>query len=136
MEDDFLYKEETYRIRGACFKIWKEFGGAFKESIIDKALTEELIKRGSKVEDQKHIDIYYGNKKIGSYVPEKIVNGIILLEIKCKPFITQKDKRQFWYYLKASPYKVGLLINFGSKRLEIYRRVYDKARSKILRKSA
>ena len=42
--DDFLYKEQTYKIRGACFKIWREFGGAFKESIIDKALTEELLR--------------------------------------------------------------------------------------------
>jgi len=128
--DDFLYKEQTYKIRGACFKIWKEFGGAFKESIIDKALTEELLKNELKVEDQKRIDIYYNNKKMGTYVPDKIINNAILLELKCKPFITREDKKQFWYYLKASSYKLGLLINFGSKNLEIHRRIYDKARNK------
>ena len=115
--DDFLYKEQTYKIRGACFKIWREFGGAFKESIIDKALTEELLKNGFTVEDQKRIDIYYNNKKIGTYIPDKIIDSIILLELKCKPFITKEDKKQFWYYLKASSYKLGLLINFGSKNL-------------------
>ena len=134
--DDFLYKEETYRIRGACFKVWKEFGGAFKESIVDKALTEELLKNNLQVEDQKRIDIYYNNKKVGTYVPDKIINNSIILELKCKPFITREDKRQFWYYLKASPYKLGLLINFGTKNLEIYRRIYDKARENSLRKSA
>ena len=128
--DDFLYKEQTYKIRGACFKIWREFGGAFKESIIDKALTEELLKNGFTVEDQKRIDIYYDNKKIGTYIPDKIIDSIILLELKCKTFITREDKKQFWYYLKASSYKLGLLINFGSKNLEIHRRIYDKARSK------
>jgi len=135
MENEFLYQEETYKIRGACFKIWKEFGGAFKESIIDKALTEELRKHGFSIEDQKRIDIYYEKKKVGTYIPDKIINNIILLEIKCKPYITQGDKRQFWYYLKASSYKIGLLINFGSEKLEIHRRVYDKAREKYQRTS-
>jgi len=134
--DDFLYKEQTYKIRGACFKIWKEFGGAFKESIIDKALTEELLKNGFVVENQKRIDIYYNNKKIGTYIPDQIIDSIILLELKCKPFITREDKKQFWHYLKASSYKLGLLINFGSKNLEIHRRIYDKARAKLLRHSA
>ena len=128
MDNKFLYKDETYKIRGACFKIWKEFGGAFKESIVDKALTEELRKYDFSIEDQKRIDIFYEEKKVGTYIPDKIINSIILLEIKCKPYITQGDKRQFWYYLKASPYKIGLLVNFGSEKLEIHRRVYDKAR--------
>ncbi len=46
-----LYPEESYKIRGACFKVWKEFGGAFKESIVDKALTIELEEKGLKVEE-------------------------------------------------------------------------------------
>ncbi|MBU1180329.1 GxxExxY protein, partial [Patescibacteria group bacterium] len=120
--------------RGACFKIWKEFGGAFKETIVDRALSIELKKLGFTVEDQKRIDIIYEGEKVGTYIPDKIIDNKIVLEIKCKPFITFEDKKQFWYYLKASPYKLGLLINFGPKRIEIYRRVYDKARYQ--RKSA
>jgi len=88
------------------------------------------LKNGFIVENQKRIDIYYNNKKIGTYIPDKIIDSIILLELKCKPFITREDKKQFWYYLKASSYKLGLLINFGSKNLEIHRRIYDKARQK------
>ena len=104
------------------------FGGAFKEKIIDGALTEELQNQGLEVESQKRIDVYYGDKKVGTYVPDKIVNRAILIELKCKPFITKEDERQFWLYLKASNYKLGLLINFGSQKLEIRRRVYDLAR--------
>ncbi len=72
---DFLYTRETYLIRGSCFKIWKKFGGAFKEKVVDRALEEELKHSGLKVEK-------------------------------------------------------GLLINFGSKKLEIKRRIYDKGREK------
>lgn len=126
--EQLLYEDISYKIRGACFKVWKEFGGAFKEIIVDRALTEELKKCGLKVENQKRIDIFYGSKKVGVYVPDKIVNDAILIELKCKPFLIKEDKRQFWLYLKATDYKVGFLINFGSKGLEIKRLVYDKAR--------
>jgi len=133
---DFLYEKETYLIRGACFKVWKEFGGAFKEKVVDRALEEELKSRDLKVESQKTIDIYYRGKKIACYKPDKIINNSILLEIKCKPFLTKEDERQFWLYLKGSEYKLGLLINFGPKKLEIKRRIYDKARQRFQRRSA
>ena len=128
MNDDFLYEDITYKIRGACFGVWKEFGGAFKEKIVDNALTIALEKRNLKVEDQVRIHIYFDGKKAGTYVPDKIINDSVLLEIKCKPFLTKEDQRQFWLYLKGSKYKLGLLINFGPKKVEIERKVYDTAR--------
>ena len=126
--EDFLYQDITYEIRGACFEVYKKFGGAFKEKIVDNALTIALEKRGLDVQDQVRIDVYYEGKKVGTYVPDKIVNDCVLLEIKCKPFLTQQDKKQFWLYLKGSQYKLGLLINFAPKSLEIERRIYDQAR--------
>ncbi|MBI4262647.1 GxxExxY protein [Candidatus Uhrbacteria bacterium] len=131
-----LYQDITYKVRGACFDVWKQFGGAFKEAVVDRALTVAMEKRGLQVEDQVTIDVYYGGRKVGTYRPDKIVNKAVLVEVKCKPFILYQDKRQFWLYLQGSQYKVGLLINFGSQKLEIVRRVYDKARSKNQRLSA
>lgn len=133
---DFLYEKETYDIRGACMEIWKKFGSSFKESIVDNALTIVLEKRGYKVDNQKRINIYFENKKVGTYVPDKIVNNIILLELKCKPYLIKEDEKQFWRYLKASDYKLGLLINFGTNELEIKRRVYDKAREKEIQRNS
>lgn len=130
MSNKWLYQKETYQIRGACFWVWKEFGSAFKESVVDKALTEELKRRGLEVKDQKRINIFYRDKKVGTYIPDKIINDIILIELKRKPFLTKQDKQQFWHYLKGSEYKLGLLINFGDEKLEIERIVYDKARNK------
>jgi GxxExxY protein len=125
---DFLYEKESYRILGACFDVYKAFGGAFKEKIIDRALTKALEKRGLKVEEQKHINIYFENEKVGIYVPDKIINNRILLEIKVKPFLTKQDIDQFWKYLRGSNYKLGFLVNFGPAKLIIKRIVYDKAR--------
>jgi len=124
----FLYSDITYKIRGACFKVWKQFRGAFKEKIIENALMTELENYGLKIETQKRIPISYKGKKVGVYVPDAIVNDKVLIELKSKPRLTKEDQKQFWLYLKGSKYKLGLLINFG-KQLEIKRKVYDTARN-------
>ena len=126
--NDFLYEEESYLIRGACFEIWKAFRGAFKEKIIERALKKELIDKGLRVDCQKRINIFYKGEKMGTYVPDVIINDSILLEIKAKHYLIKEDLRQFWNYLKGSTYKLGFLINFGDEKLDIKRRVYDKAR--------
>lgn len=125
---ELLYKNITYKVRGACFEIYSNFGGAFKEKIIENALCEELKSKGLGIDRQKRIDIYFKDKKIGTYVPDIVVNNKILVELKSKPFLTKEDERQFWLYLRGSNYKLGLLINFGTRKLEIKRRIYDKAR--------
>ena len=125
---DFLYEKESYEIRGACFDVWKQFRGMFKESIVDNALTIALEKRGLTVESQKRINIYFEGKKVGTYVPDKVVNNIIILELKSRPYITKEDEATFWNYLKGSESKLGFLINFSPTKLIIKRVVYDKAR--------
>lgn len=127
--NDFLYEEESYQIRGACFTVWNTLGSAFKESAIDKALTKEIVKRGLKVEDQKRIAIIYDGEKIGTYIPDKIINDIIILELKRKSFLTKQDLKNFWNYLRGSQYKLGFLVNFGDNELEIRRVVYDTVRN-------
>lgn len=127
-EGNLLYEKESYLIRGSCFELYKKFGGAFKESVINKALVLELKAKGLDVENQKRINIMHRTEKIGTYIPDIVVNGKILIELKVKSFLMKEDERQFWYYLKGSDYKLGFLINFGFRKLEIKRRIYDKAR--------
>jgi|SRR3989338_2190964 len=128
METELLYKDITFKIRGAVFAVYNELGGAFKESAVDKALTIELKRRGLKVEDQKRINIFYKGEKVGTYIPDKIIEEKILIEIKCKPEITAGDEEQFWKYLKGSEYRLGLLINFGPKKLDFKRVIFDKVK--------
>jgi len=132
---DFLYEKESYEIRGACFEVWKNFGGAFKEKIVDRALTKSLSKKGLRVDEQKRINIYFENEKVGTYVPDKIINDCILMELKSKQFLTKQDIDQFWKYLKGSEYKLGFLVNFGPEKLTIKRIVYDTARRRHYLKS-
>ena len=126
---DFLYEEESYKIRGACFKVYNTLGGGIREKIIERALTKELLSQGVTVENQTRINIVYKNEKIGVYIPDLVVDNKIIIEIKSKPFITKEDKKQFWSYLRGSKYKLGFLIGFTSQKLIIERFVHTKKSS-------
>ncbi len=95
IRDNLLYKEESAKIIEGCKEVYKEFGGSFKESVVDKTLTVALEKLGLEVDCQKRIDIYFSGVKVGVYVRDKVVNQIIMLEIKCKPFWPKKTKNNF-----------------------------------------
>ncbi|MBI4086281.1 MAG: GxxExxY protein [Candidatus Liptonbacteria bacterium] len=125
---DLLYPELSYEATGAIFEVWKKLSPAFKESAYQKALAEEFKSRNIPFESQKAIPIYYNDKKVGSYVPDFLLDGKILIEIKHLPRLTFKENKQVWYYLKGTEYKLLLLVNFGGNNIEIKRRIYDKAR--------
>ena len=124
--DDFLFENESYKVRGACFAVYKILGGGIKEKIIEKALMKELENTGLSIETQKRIDILYNKEKIGVYIPDIVVNQNIMIELKSKPFITTNDEKQFWGYLKGSEYTLGFLVNFGTQQLTIKRFVHTK----------
>ncbi len=127
---DLLYPELSYQVVGAIFQVWKELGPGFKESAYQKALAEELKIHNIPFQGQKIITIYYNDKKVGSYVPDFLIDDKILVEIKHLPKLTFKENKQVWYYLKGTPYKLLLLVNFGGSKLEIRRRIYDQARTR------
>lgn len=124
---DFLYEKESYEIRGAFFNVYNKLGGGIREKTLENALNKELEDKDFKIEKQKRIDLYYKGEKIGFYIPDLIIDGKIMVEIKSKPFVTAEDKKQFWGYLKGSKYQLGFLVNFGPQRLDIKRFAYTKS---------
>ena len=119
-----LYEEESYKIRGACFQVYNTLGGGIKEKILERALSAELRKQGMEVGHQVRIILSYLGEKIGTYIPDLVVNEKIMIELKSKPFISQEDYKQFWGYLKGSPYELGFLIAFTPRKLVIKRFIY------------
>lgn len=119
-----LFEKESYEIRGACFQVYNTLGGGIKEKIIERALSIELRKRGMEVGRQMRIEMSYQGEKIGTYIPDLVVNEKIMIELKSKPFISQEDYKQFWGYLKGSPYELGFLIGFTPRELVIKRFIH------------
>jgi GxxExxY protein len=113
----------------ACSSVHRQFKGVFREKVIDRAVTIALNDLGLSVEEKKVINVYFNEVKVGVYIPDKIVNDKIILELKCKPFITYDDKVQAKAYINSTDYKLLLLINFGPHNLDIIRMILDKARN-------
>ena len=128
----YLYEDQTFKIRGAAFDVYKSLGCWQKEKVYQSSLVIALRKKGFEVETEKRIDIKYEDQKVGTYVPDVVVNEIILIELKAKPFIAKQDLQQIWHYLKCSDYLMGILLNFGAPGgVQFEKRVFDKARNKV-----
>jgi GxxExxY protein len=125
---EYLYKNETHQIIGVSFELHNQLGGGHKEKVYLNGLTNELKELNFKVEKEKQIPVILNGKKLGVYVPDLVINDIIIIELKAKPFLIKSDIKQFWQYLRGTNYKLGLLINFSPAKVEIKRIIYDKAR--------
>jgi len=128
-----LYEEESYKIRGACFNVYNVLGGGIKEKIIERALVQELKSQKINISNQSRIGVFYNNEKIGTYIPDIIIDDKIIIELKSKPFVTKEDEKQFWGYLKNSKYQLGFLINFGPNKLTIKRFIYTINKPRTMR---
>lgn len=127
-----LYEKESYDIRGVIYKVYKEYRNYHKELVYHNSLCNDLVEKGYKVDKNKKITIYHGSKKVGIYVPDLVINDIIIVELKCKPILLVQDRKQFWHYLKASKYQLGFLVNFGaSGGVEIERKIFTKNKSSV-----
>jgi len=122
MIDDLLFKDECYRIIGLCMKVHSTLGPGFKEIIYKDALEIELQREKILYEREKSFRVQYD----GVILPRRfdvdfMIFNFIVLEIKATSFIHYENFRQTLNYLRASEIKLGILINFGTKRLEFQR---------------
>jgi len=119
---NIIYRDLSYDIMGAIFEVHKELGPGFLESVYHKALVEEFSRRGMKVETQKTIDLVYKDRKIGAHRLDLVVDNKVVVELKTAERFSIHHKAQLTSYLKASGYKLGILVNFSKSRVE-YQRV-------------
>jgi GxxExxY protein len=106
----------------AVFEVHKVLDPGFLESIYEKALIKELESRGIKVKTQKVIDLMYKDRKIGIHRLDLVVDSKVVIELKTVERFSVHHKAQLTSYLKASGYKLGILVNFSKSKVE-YQRV-------------
>ena len=124
MITDGLYKDLTYKIIGCLYEVHKELGNVHKEIIYHKALAIELKDKDIPFVEEKSIDVKYKGKRIGVYRPDFIIDDKVILEIKVAPFITKAMQDQVYYYVKGTKYKLVLLANFGTSKVDVKRLIY------------
>lgn len=124
---EYPLSETTGKIIGAAKVVHRELGPGFEEVIYQRALALEFPIHGLDFSREVWMDVHYKGQKIGRKRVDFIVEEV-MVEIKAKATLEDVDFVQTLSYLKASDYKVALLLNFGAKQLQIKRIVYEKAR--------
>lgn len=81
----------------------------------------ELEVREIPFETQRSITVLYREKMIGTYYLDLVVDGKIIIELKAVASLNDLFKQQLLSYLKATGLRLGILINFGSRRVEYIR---------------
>ncbi|RLB76298.1 MAG: GxxExxY protein [Deltaproteobacteria bacterium] len=113
--------ELTYQIRGAVFEVNRILGSGFLEKVYEKALIIELLVRGLRAESQVPIEVIYKGEVVGEYFADIVVEDQVIIELKAVEQLQKIHEAQLLNYLKATGYKVGLLINFSHPKAEIKR---------------
>jgi GxxExxY protein len=111
----------TYKINSAIFEVNRELGAGFLEKIYENSLLIELKKIDLKAENQVPIKVNYKGSEVGEYFADIVVEGQIILEIKAVESLQKIHDAQILNYLKATGYKIGLLVNFRHPKAEIKR---------------
>jgi GxxExxY protein len=118
--------KKTYAIIGSAMEVHKEPGSGFLEAVYQEALEREFIYQERPHKSQPQLRIEYKGKPLKKkYEPDFICYDDVIVEIKAMDKLSSTEYAQIISYLKASRFKVGLLINFGSKSLEQKRFVYN-----------
>ncbi len=126
---NILYSDITDSVLNSFYKVYNSLGYGFLEKVYENSLTLELRKKNLVIEQQHPIKVYYDNEVVGEYFADLLVDNKIIVELKAVKSLTKENEYQLINYLKATGYKVGLLLNFGEKA-EFVRRIFTKNNDK------
>ncbi len=117
------FSEITKAILGCCFDVINTLGSGFVESVYRNALVIALSDSGLAVSAERGFEVIFRGRKIGIFVPDLIVEKQVVVELKSCEHLTGEHQAQLINYLAVTNLSVGLLANFGKRKLE-YRRVH------------
>ena len=114
MTGEIVYKEESYRIVGACFEVYKEKGTGFLEAVYQECLAMEFASSAIPYEEKIDLELDYKGQALKQfYRPDFFCFGRIIVEIKAVKQLGDEHRAQIVNYLKSTGVKLGLLVNFG-----------------------
>jgi GxxExxY protein len=109
-----VFKEESYRIIGACFEVYKQKGSGFLEAVYQECLAIEFGEQQIPFDEKPRLRLEYKGRLLNQqYEPDFLCFGEIVVEIKAVKALTNEHRAQVINYLKATGKPLGLLINFG-----------------------
>lgn len=121
---DIIYREESYKILGACFEVYKEKGCGFLEAVFQECLEIEFRSQAITFVAHPLLALSYKGQSLKQvYTPDFVCYGKIIVEIKAVSALTDEHRAQVHNYLRATGHRLGLLVNFGHYPKVEYERI-------------
>ncbi|HWZ22165.1 MAG TPA: GxxExxY protein [Cytophagaceae bacterium] len=121
INEKYKYSELTGRIIGCAMKVHATLGNGFQEVIYQRCLAIEMKKQELSFLREMEMTIHYEGINVGTRRVDFLVENKIMLELKAVARLEDTHLAQVLNYLEAYKLETGLLINFGSKKLEFKR---------------
>lgn len=125
------HAEITDNILRCFFKVvYPALGYGFLEKVYQNAMLLSLSAVGLSACAEVPIPVYFQGHLVGEYQADVVVNDLVIVELKAVSRLLAEHEAQLLNYLRATPYEVGLLLNFGPKP-EFIRKAFNNDRKAI-----
>jgi GxxExxY protein len=113
LESRLPHYQLTQVIIGAMYAVHSELGYGFLEYVYRNAVAVLLRRAGHRVDREVVFEIWFHGHLIGRHRADLVVDQTVVVEVKTARAIDPAHRAQLINYLKASPFELGLLLNFG-----------------------
>lgn len=122
LEPTIPHSEITYQIIGAAMRVHQRMGPGYRERHYQQALTTEIHLAGLGIVEECPFELYDRDTFVGRIYLDHLVEEQVVVEVKAFPhLLTNEEIAQVITYLAATDLKVGILLNFGRRRLQFQR---------------
>lgn len=126
INEAYKHSDITARVIGCAMKVHQKMRNGYQELIYQRCLIIELKKEGVKFMQEMELPIFYDGIEVGKRRVDFLIENKVVVEIKAVTELTDAYLAQALNYLEALNLEIGLLINFGSKSIEIKRIINNK----------
>ncbi len=124
MPEIHQYQNIVYKIIGAAMTVHRELNFGLLEAIYQEALESELNTLGIQCKTECSVPVYYKGNLLKKHYEIDLLAGDIICELKSVSKIIPAHRAQLCNYLRLTHKPIGLLINFGTNKLECERWAY------------
>jgi GxxExxY protein len=129
-----VFKEESYKIIGACFEVYKEKGNGFLEDVYQECLHYEFDMQAIPFIEKPRLKLTYkGQELTHEYIPDFLCFDLIIVELKAVKQLADEHRAQVINYLRSTGMQLGLLVNFGHFPLLEHERFVNEAFLRVSR---
>ncbi len=118
MGKDLIHGDISRSIIGAAMTVLNALRPGLEEKLYENALVIELQKRGLMVAQQHQYPVFYGEQKIGTLIPDLIVEDCVVVDAKVITSFNEAHEAQMLGYLNITELRLALLLNFKYARLQ------------------